>query len=76
MTLSRKLPDEDDVAGSPQLESEAQRLPTNSPEDAADRVESIARRAYERFQMRGGEHGRDEDDWLAAEQEMNNTRGE
>jgi hypothetical protein len=76
MTRSRKLPDEDDVAGSPQLESEAQRPPTNSPEDAADRVESIARRAYERFLMRGGEHGRDEDDWLAAEQEMNNTRGE
>jgi hypothetical protein len=75
MTRSRKLPDEDDVAGSPQLESEAQRPAANSPEDAADR-ESIARRAYERFQMRGGEHGRDEDDWLAAEQEMNNTRGE
>jgi hypothetical protein len=76
MTRSRKLPDEDVVGGSPQLESEAQRPPTNSPGDAADRVESIARRAYERFQMRGGEHGRDEDDWLAAEQEMNNTRGE
>jgi hypothetical protein len=74
MTRSRKLPDEDDVPGSPQLESEAQRPPTNSPADAADRVESIARRAYERFQMRGGEHGCDEDDWLAAEQEMNNTR--
>jgi hypothetical protein len=59
MTRSRKLPDEDGIAGSPQLESEAQPPPTNSPEDAADRVESIARLAYERFQMRGREHGRD-----------------
>jgi Protein of unknown function (DUF2934) len=31
----------------------------------------ISRRAYERFQMRGGEHGRDQDDWLEAEREMN-----
>ena len=76
MTRSRKQPDEADVAGGPQLESQAEEQPRNSPDDAADRVESIARRAYERFQMRGGEHGRDEDDWLAAEQEMNNTRGE
>jgi Protein of unknown function (DUF2934) len=31
----------------------------------------ISRRAYERFQMRGGEHGRDQDDWLEAEREVN-----
>jgi Protein of unknown function (DUF2934) len=31
----------------------------------------ISRRAYERFQMRGGEHGRDQDDWFEAERELN-----
>jgi hypothetical protein len=32
--------------------------------------ERIARLAYERFQSRGGEHGHDQDDWLAAEREV------
>ena len=30
----------------------------------------IARRAYELFLQRGGVHGRDVEDWLAAEQEL------
>ena len=30
----------------------------------------IARRAYELFQSRGMTHGRDVDDWLAAEREL------
>jgi len=30
----------------------------------------IARRAYELFQDRGGEHGRHEEDWLTAEREL------
>jgi len=34
-------------------------------------TENIARRAYERFEMRGGEHGHDEEDWLEAERELN-----
>jgi hypothetical protein len=32
--------------------------------------ENIARHAYERFQMRGGEHGRDHEDWLEAERDL------
>ena len=36
----------------------------------------IARRAYERFEARGGEHGRDQEDWFNAEQELKGTRGE
>lgn len=36
--------------------------------------ESIAERAYYRFLARGGEHGHDLEDWLAAEQEAN-SRG-
>ena len=30
----------------------------------------IAQRAYERFEQRGGEHGRDVEDWLEAEREL------
>jgi hypothetical protein len=32
--------------------------------------EKIAQRAYEIYQDRGGQHGRDLDDWLQAEQEL------
>jgi hypothetical protein len=33
-------------------------------------VRDISRRAYERFQERGSEHGHDIDDWLLAEAEL------
>ena len=33
----------------------------------SDTYEDVARRAYELFLARGGEHGRDMDDWLEAE---------
>ena len=32
--------------------------------------ERVAQRAYELFQMRGGEAGRDQEDWFAAEREL------
>ena len=32
--------------------------------------EDIRRRAYERYQQRGGNHGQHFDDWLAAEKEL------
>lgn len=32
--------------------------------------EAIARRAHQRFVERGGAHGQDLEDWLAAEQEL------
>ena len=36
--------------------------------------EQIATRAYERFLERGGEHGHDVDDWLAAKEELHRSR--
>jgi len=33
-------------------------------------MEAIARRAYERFEQRGGEHGYHNEDWLEAEREL------
>lgn len=41
-----------------------------------DSSDSIARRAYDRFHARGGEHGRDQEDWLEAERELNNKEPE
>jgi hypothetical protein len=37
------------------------------------RVETIGERrdAYERFQARGGDSGRDQEDWFEAERELN-----
>jgi hypothetical protein len=40
--------------------------PHREPRDAPD----IALRAYELYQQRGGEDGRDLDDWLRAEAEL------
>jgi outer membrane protein TolC len=36
--------------------------------------EDIARRAYEIYRARGGDDGRDMDDWLQAERELLNER--
>ena len=36
----------------------------------ASRLERIARRAHEIYEARGGEHGRNMDDWLQAEREI------
>jgi hypothetical protein len=37
--------------------------------------ERVAKRAYERFEERGGEHGRDMEDWLEAERELMSRNG-
>src|SRR4051794_7377681 len=37
---------------------------------AVDPRERIAARAYERYLQRGGEHGRETEDWLEAEREI------
>jgi hypothetical protein len=39
--------------------------------DATNVTDSVARRAYELFLERGGVHGHDLDDWLAAERQLN-----
>ena len=43
----------------------------SAPEPARDVTsDEIALRAYELYEERGGEHGRDWDDWLEAEYEL------
>jgi hypothetical protein len=39
-------------------------------QSATVRDRDIARRAYELYERRGGEHGRDLDDWIQAEREL------
>jgi hypothetical protein len=34
-------------------------------------VEDIAKRAYEKLEARGHRHGDDQEDWMAAERELN-----
>ena len=36
--------------------------------------QKIAEKAFERFLSRGGEHGHDLEDWMAAESEVNSAR--
>jgi hypothetical protein len=64
------------AGGGPQPEADVQVPQTSSTQDGNSRLELIARRAYERFQMRGGEHGRDQEDWLEAERELSHDRQE
>ncbi len=46
------------------------RAAMNSPAAALPSREDVARRAYEIFRSRGAVHGRDLEDWLAAEREL------
>lgn len=46
-------------------------FPKNTDHIAAEELqENIRRRAYELYEQRGSEHGRDLDDWIAAEKEI------
>jgi hypothetical protein len=58
-----------DSEGGASAEQRRESEPT-SPAVLADR---IAQRAYEIYRERGGEHGRDTDDWFRAEAELTNT---
>jgi hypothetical protein len=57
------------VGDSDVLSSEA------SGESIAAADESVALRAYRRFEERGGVHGRDVDDWLEAERDLRDGNG-
>ena len=49
----------------------ANNKPKNAP---APSQEEIARRAYELFLARGGEHGHHEEDWQRAERDLRSAR--
>jgi hypothetical protein len=41
-----------------------------APKDTKDTIETIAARAYEIYIQRGGENGKDVEDWIQAEHEL------
>lgn len=51
----------------------AEHAPKSTPPAMNVTPADIARRAYDLFLARGGEHGYDVDDWLHAEREMNHA---
>src|SRR5579859_4815192 len=74
------LPRGADPAG--QANSSAKTASTSAKSPAGNSVkqharpdpQQVAQRAYERYQSRGGQHGGDQDDWYAAEQELSGHR--
>ena len=50
------------------------KLPIRTTSDPLALEKQIRLRAYERFEARGREHGRDLDDWLQAEAEIHGTQ--
>jgi hypothetical protein len=61
-----------DVTGLSSMDVQPEAM--DSREETSAQAEDIARRAYERYQQRGGEHGRDQEDWFAAERELDSVR--
>jgi hypothetical protein len=60
----------DPTAPATELEPETANDPGDLPRSETPRTQRIADRAYQRFQRRGGEHGRDLEDWFEAEREL------
>ena len=52
------------------------KLTTSASENTFVSEDTIARRAFEFYCARGGEHGRDVDDWLQAERELRTSGGQ
>jgi len=46
------------------------RIPAEPQPSTQPTADAVAARAYELFLARGGEHGRDVEDWLRAEREL------
>lgn len=58
----RDVVDETPGTGTPMLAEEVNATTSQN--------ESVAKRAYERYLERGGEHGHDQEDWFEAEREI------
>jgi hypothetical protein len=65
MDGDHRFVDEAAIASAEPIETD--QTPRDKPRPDPERV---AQRAYERFQSRGGEHGRHQDDWFEAERDL------
>jgi hypothetical protein len=57
-------------------QSQGKEMSTSNSISSDPSEEDIRLRAYRRYVERGGEHGRDFDEWLIAEQELKRKRSE
>jgi hypothetical protein len=81
--MARRIARSATPEGVPKTDSEPRKVPSGSRRAANGTAvevkrapptrEQIAARAYQIFLARGGAHGRHEEDWLRAEQELRNT---
>lgn len=68
---STKAPEQKPAQGSQQQQgAPPARVGNGGGQQPKPDAEQIARRAYERFVQRGGQHGRDQEDWIEAEKEL------
>ena len=58
----------------PRPNARARTAQPDTPTDGQIHRDAIARRAYEIFQARGGQHGYEIEDWLQAERELRGHR--
>jgi hypothetical protein len=73
-TASPRTPDADGPARPRARKTKTAPAPPTPPPGSAPSVDEIRRRAYERYQERGGNHGRHFDDWLEAEKELRSKK--
>jgi Protein of unknown function (DUF2934) len=73
-TSSTERVDDADLVGSSRRRSAEKQSPLRAATDPT--YEDIARRAYELYERRGGENGRDWDHWLQAERDLRGSGGD
>jgi Protein of unknown function (DUF2934) len=73
-TASTKASDSDTPVQPKARKKKAAPAPASSPAGPEPTLDDIRRRAYERYQERGGNHGKHFDDWLEAEKELRNKK--
>jgi hypothetical protein len=73
-TASTKPPDPDGPARPKARKTKTTATSAGTPPSTEPSVDEIRRRAYQRYQERGGNHGRHFDDWLEAEKELRSKK--
>jgi hypothetical protein len=73
-TSSTKPPNPDAPARPKARKTKTVSTTESTPPSTEPSVDEIRRRAYERYQERGGNHGRHFDDWLEAEKELRSKK--
>ena len=56
--------------GEPQRTGRTSQKGNGAPADDLNSQDAVAKRAYEIYERRGGQHGADLDDWLEAERQL------